>query len=326
MRKNRGSRKKMWALLLAVLLVVTQMPVMALAEAVTPVDQLILDEDGFEHSTATESNADETASDSNWEGSGDKGSSGELAIITSWSFIDSMDYLSGDELILATVSQEKPADLDTVLSMLPTQIDAAIKGTDDTQIVDITGWSCPAYRQDADGGWPVTGEYLFTASLADGYLCSPLPTVKVRLGGAVGYGIGDPIYANGVEITVSNGGNVRYESGSGFTLERSGDYTINGTWGWGIVDDPLVTAVGSKKAVITVPSDVIANITFSEFGVTIDTIDVENACAFAVESGGTANITLQDTVTLASGSGRAGLEVPDGATVNITQRDRKSVV
>ena len=117
--------------------------------------------------------------------------------IAGWTFVDD-ENLTGGELALPGVSADNQADFDTVVSMLPTQIRGSIEGAEDAEILDITGWSCPEYIQDGDdnkvndaeggkedglGHWPLAGDFLFTAELPDGYVCTPLPSVKVTLGG-----------------------------------------------------------------------------------------------------------------------------------------------
>lgn len=102
--------------------------------------------------------------------------------ITSWTFADNENLTEG-ELALLGVSDDKQADFDTVVSMLPTQIRAEVEGEADPVMVDVTGWGCLEYVRDQNGSWPVSGEFTFTADLEPGYSCVPLPAVTVLLGG-----------------------------------------------------------------------------------------------------------------------------------------------
>lgn len=231
-----------------------------------------------------------------------------IKTITGWTFVDD-ENLNEGELSMPGVSVDNQADFDTAVSMLPTQISAEIEGEAEPATLDITGWSCPEYIKDTDGNWPLTGDYTFTAALPEGYACAPLPTVKVVLGGAA-------LYANdeydGLTITAANGGAVTQETDGQIKLTQSGDYEISGTWS-GTLDG---VDRDNKKAVITVPANVTANVTLS--GATITNVSgTDHACAFAVAADGTANITLSGTNTLTSGRYRAGLEVPETAAVTI---------
>ena len=229
--------------------------------------------------------------------------------ILSWTFMDD-DYLNLGELPLPGVNADNPIDFDTVVSMLPTGISAEIEGIPGETPLDLT-WSCPEYKQDG-GNWPITGEYLFTAALPEGYACDPLPNVKVTLGGAdfeAEYG--------GLTIT---GGTVMQETDGQIKLtENNGNYTISGIWN-GTLDG---VSYKNYKTVITVPNSVTAKITLND--VTIDVSGSRGACTFAVEAGGTANITLSGTNTLKSGDDRAGLEVPENATLTLTGGDGDSL-
>ena len=229
--------------------------------------------------------------------------------MVSWTFVDSGNLNAG-ELPLPGVNADNQADFDTVVSMLPKQINGTVDGEADPVTVDITGWSCPEYKQDGDDHWPLTGEYIFTADLEAGYACDPAPTVKVTLGGA------DNLADFG-GLTITGGATTQEMDGQ--IKLGSGNYTISGTWSGtltGVDYDHL-------KAVITVPSGVTANITLD--GAVIDVSATANACAFAVDANGTANITLSGTNTLTSGKNRAGLEAPEHATVTIGGSDADSL-
>ena len=117
--------------------------------------------------------------------------------VTGWTFVDG-ENLIGGELALPGVSMDNQADIDTVVSMLPTRISGSIEGAEDAETLDITGWSCPEYIQDGDDNWPLAGDYTFTAALPDGYVCVPTPTVKVTLGGISVLTINDRHTADGL--------------------------------------------------------------------------------------------------------------------------------
>lgn len=234
--------------------------------------------------------------------------------ITGWTFVDD-DNLSEGELSLPGVSMENQADFDTVVSMLPTQISAEIKGTIGETLLDLT-WSCPEYKQDTGENWPITGEYTFTAALPEGYACDQPPTVNVILGGGNAYAANNTITESGITIAASNGGEVTYTDGSGFVLSKDGDYVISGEW-TGMLDADS----DEKGAVITVASGRNVNVTFQ--GVTIDTYQKESGqgylCAFDM-TGSIVTLTLAGGFKnlLNSGGARAGLEVPYGAELIIT--------
>ncbi|RGY97969.1 hypothetical protein DXA13_13015, partial [Clostridium sp. AM58-1XD] len=222
--------------------------------------------------------------------------------ITSWTFVDG-DNLTLGELALPGVSMDNQADFDTVVSMLPTQISGAVDGETDPVKVDITGWSCPGYIQGSDDNWPLTGDYMFTAALEVGYACDPTPTVKVTLGGGDVYDFGGLTILGTPTATQEPDGQIKL---------GNGEYTISGTW------SGTLTGVNNsnKKAVITVPSGVTANVTLQDVTIT-EVSGTRYACAFAVVADGTANITLSGANTLTSGDDRAGLETSEHATVTI---------
>lgn len=235
-----------------------------------------------------------------------------IKTIISWTFVDD-DNLNMGELSLGGVSMDNPIDFDTVVSMLPTIISAEIEGEEEPVIVDITGWSCDTFTRDADGNWPLTGEYIFTTEPETGYVLASEAAaleVKVLLGGADTNDINNTITEGGITVAASNGGEVAYTEDSGFTLKSSGGYTVSGTW-----NGRLTASAGNYQAVITVPSGVTANVTLQD--VTIDVSSTNYAGAFLVAAGGTANITLSGTSTLTSGHSCAGLQVPENAEVTL---------
>ena len=105
------------------------------------------------------------------------------------------------------------------------------------------------------------------------------------------------------------------------TLENQNSYNINENVV--TIDDscgdscPGHTIIGSgqtTKNTITVTGG-IHNITIEN--VNINASDTPEACAFSIESGATVNLTLEGSSTLKSGTGNAGLQVPEGAALTI---------
>ena len=149
--------------------------------------------------------------------------------ITGWTFVDD-ENLNEGELALPGVSMDNQADFDTVFSMLPTQISAEIESEAEASTLDIIGWSCPEYIQDGDDNWPLTGDYIFTATLPEGYACDPLPAVKVLIGGA-------NLYANEYGGLTITGGAVAQETDGQIKLtDNNGNYEISGTWNGTLTD------------------------------------------------------------------------------------------
>lgn len=141
-------------------------------------------------------------------------------------------------------------------------------------------------------------------------LVMTLALVAGMLPGTAGAtGESNTVTENGITVVASNGGQVTYEAGSGFTLTTSGDYIITGTWERLLIGDDIF----NPKYAITVPANVTADVTLN--GVNIDMSGVRYVGAFLVA--GTAKITLSGDNILQSGSTCAGLEVPTGAAVTI---------
>jgi uncharacterized repeat protein (TIGR02543 family) len=109
-----------------------------------------------------------------------------------------------------------------------------------------------------------------------------------------------PISGSFGVFTVSGNGSVSY-SANQLTIRSAGDYTISGT----STNDRIIVATGLKNV----------NVTLS--GVSINVSSIDNACAFDI-TGAVVNVTLTGTNVLKSGRNRAGLKVPDGATLVIT--------
>lgn len=228
-----------------------------------------------------------------------------LKTIIDWTWIDPDGNLNEGELALPGVNADNQVDFDTVVKMLPTAISAKIKGETDQATVEITGWMCETFTQTADGNWPLTGDYTFTAALPEGYACDPLPEVKVLLGGG-------NLYADEYDGLTITGGAVTQETDGQIKLtENNGNYTIAGNWNGTLTD----ATSDNKKAVITVSDGVTANVRLD--GISINVSSTNYAGAFAVAENGTANIILSGTNELASGRHCAGLEVPENAAVMI---------
>ena len=269
-------RKRIRALLLSTALVITQLPMVIMA-------------DDFE----TENTL--------------------VKSITDWTFING-EQLNNGNLNLDNISKENQFSFDEVVAMLPTAINAYIEDEISPSIIDIVGWSCEPFIQDAEDN-SLFGDYTFVAELASGYtLASEASAIEVRvlLSGTNTYTENNYIEQGGIKIIYDNGGKVEYTEGSGFTLTKDGSYIISGTW-----NGTLNANYSNPEAVITVEADVTADITFSS--VDINVSGTKGACAFAITPEGEANITLADGSenTLKSGKYHAGLEAPEGSTLNI---------
>lgn len=215
-------RRQLWALFLSVVLIGTQLPVMVMAENNVPENGNIVSAETSDSSVEKPSVQEETegnlsdmeASYEVPESTEEKSSeipsiepllcsktedcslldehegecivplpaNGSLAkTIIGWTFVDD-ENLNEGELPLIGVSEDNQADLDTVVSMLPTQISGLIEGGEGSVTLNIISWSCPDYKQDTNSNWPLTGEYTFMANMPEGYACSPVPAVKIVLG------------------------------------------------------------------------------------------------------------------------------------------------
>lgn len=224
-------RRQLWALFLSVVLIGTQLPVMVMAENNVPengssvsaglsdssVEKLPVPEQternlsnmetGYEVPESTAKKSTEIPSKEpilctkTEDCSLMDGHEGECTVplpangslaktITGWTFVDD-ENLNEGELPLIGVSVDNQADLDTVVSMLPTQISGLIEGGEGSVTLNIISWSCPDYKQDTNSNWPLTGEYTFMANMPEGYACSPVPAVKIVLGDGQTYGTWD---------------------------------------------------------------------------------------------------------------------------------------
>lgn len=75
----------------------------------------------------------------------------------------------------------------------------------------------------------------------------------------------------------------------------------------------------TKTNTITVEGGLSDNVNITLSGVNIDAPGTSGSCAFSIGSGSTVNLTLTGTNTLKSGSGCAGLAVPEGASLTIKE-------
>ncbi|MCC8025727.1 MAG: hypothetical protein LIP16_10560, partial [Clostridium sp.] len=224
--------------------------------------------------------------------------------IASWTFLDD-DFLNMGGLPLTGAGPDNPVDLNAIRSMLPTQLLAEIDGAGQPAAVAIEDWVCPEFIQDPEDNWPVSGSFLFEAVLEKGYLCEPLPSVKVILGGGNtlnGAGTGDFSVAGGI-----SGTDYSYDDvGRILTILTGRELTISNL----TPDTPTRDTI-----VVDVNSGVTANITLA--GVNISVHNDSNACAFDM-TGAAVNLTLQKNNVLKSGIHRAGLEAPEGSSLTIT--------
>lgn len=206
MKNNRHLRGRILFLVLTAAMVCSLLPTTAFAQEV-PAPYHLNENDGTYHkskalstgagekeaspSDASVVNNDEESVKSDIPSPDDE-AGGLAARIIGWKWIDPDDNLAGGVLSLPGRSKGNPADFDTVVSMLPKKIEVSMAktatGSNAKKHKDLTldVWSCEAFQPDEQGGWPIQGEYTFTASLPEGYALSenaePLE-VKVRLGG-----------------------------------------------------------------------------------------------------------------------------------------------
>jgi len=85
-------------------------------------------------------------------------------------------------------------------------------------------------------------------------------------------------------------------------ITTAGDYVITGS---------------SNSNTITVQSGILGDVNITLSGVVIIVSGTSGACAFSIGTGSTVNLTLTEGNVLTSGNNCAGLQAPDGATLNI---------
>jgi hypothetical protein len=97
-------------------------------------------------------------------------------------------------------------------------------------------------------------------------------------------------------------------SNGNVVITTSGPHTITGN---------------TSTYTITVNSGITADITLDN--VNIDVHNSDGACAFDIVTGATVALTLEGSNTLSSGGNKAGLQVPDGSTLEITAESTGSL-
>ncbi len=94
------------------------------------------------------------------------------------------------------------------------------------------------------------------------------------------------------------------------TITEAGDYTVMGT---------------TTTNTITVNPNISGDVNLTLDGVSIDVSSIDNKTALSVGAGSTLNLTLTGDNTLKSGVGRAGVQVPSGATLVIMEESDGSL-
>ena len=250
-------RKRIRALLLSTALVITQLPMVIMA-------------DDFE----TENTL--------------------VKSITDWTFING-EQLNNGNLNLDNISKENQLSFDEVVAMLPTAINAYIEDETSPSTIGIISWSCEPFIQDAKDNWPLIGDYTFVAELASGYtLASEAAAIEVRvlLSSTNTYANNNCIEQGGIKIIYENGGEVEYTEGSGFTLTKDGSYIISGTW-----SGSLNASSVSKEAVITVPSGVTANVMLDSVTINVNSTDYAGAFLVAAGGTANITLSGTSTLT-----------------------------
>lgn len=107
--------------------------------------------------------------------------------IQSFEWGDPEEYLKGEPMI-ASVTEETRASFEELTEALPQEIRAIVseeeKAEDPTtdeneeilqddssreEVIPIVSWTCPEYKIDEDGKWPLSGEFTFAAELPGEY-------------------------------------------------------------------------------------------------------------------------------------------------------------
>ena len=115
-------------------------------------------------------------------------------------------------------------------------------------------------------------------------------------------------------IEQTSGDGWAFENGS-LIITGNGTYDIRGTVGANPARSPNIIVKAGAEANIFL-TDV--NIDKSSTGKSMEQL---GEAAFQIESGASANVWLAGNNSLKSGAGRAGLEVPDGATLRLSSAD-----
>ena len=226
-----------------------------------------------------------------------------LLTITNWTFVDD-ENLNEGKLPLITVSKNNQADYETVVSMLPTQIRAELQGEEEQAVIDIVDWLCPEYQKSENGDWPLTGEYLFTAVMPEGYVLDEgvqETVVPVLLGG------GATLAGDTGDFTVSGGTlNTDYSYADNIlTIKNGANLTISGT---------------TTKDKIVVENGGTAYLTLD--GVHIKRTNADTGGSALDAAGATLYLTLRGNNSLETADYyAAALHVPERATLEITGRE-----
>ena len=232
--------------------------------------------------------------------------------ISGWEWIDLDGYLNDGVLPVNNPGDGTQLTFEGVVSMLPTQVSAVIKG--ESEIIELDGWQCGTFNQDTDGKWPVTGTHIFTAKLPENYSLTSeaaaltvtvkLPEEPVKLLANTGTG----------DFTVTGG-----------LLGTDYSYTNNTLT---ILTGEAITISGStRQDKIVIAGGVTANITLNNVEIVFDDGTDRNkpgTCAFDM-AGAAVNLTLEGKNTLKSGRCRAGLHVPAGAALTIVSESTGSL-
>ena len=89
--------------------------------------------------------------------------------ISSWLWSgNGVENLKDGALLLPDVSETNPIDFDTIVSKLPTTVQANVGGLG-YSLLTIQSWQSKDFVKDAGGNYPTSGTYTFTAVLPDGY-------------------------------------------------------------------------------------------------------------------------------------------------------------
>lgn len=223
--------------------------------------------------------------------------------VIGWKWIDPGADLTDGNLALPGVNEDNQADFDTVVSMLPEQISATVNGADEKAEITLAGWACNLFKQDEAGSWPAAGDYLFTASLPEGYVLTddaPRLEVAVTLGGADMLPTEDAVETG--DFTVSGGtkGTDFEYADNTLTVRTSTALTISGT---------------TQKDKIVVDAED-ADITINNLSAVLSEC---NGSAIEIKENKTATLVLTGKNELTAFAAGPGILVGQGATLTIQE-------
>lgn len=219
----------------------------------------------------------------------------EEKTVTAWEWNDELGNLSYDEehliwvIPLIGASESNPAMWEDVLPLLPASITATLG--EDTEELVLT-WKCEGYPEETGA---YTGSYVFTATLPEGYALAEGASalnITVELGGA-------EVYEGTGDFTVTGG-----EEGVDYTYE---DNTLT------ILTETHLTVSGETTADKIVVQAENADLTIANL-----TIDVTSGNAIDIQKGSTLNLTLEGENKLYPAHQKAGIHVPSGADLTIS--------